>query len=164
MDEELLLETNEQDISQDNNEENSGGTDEKIQSGNEELKIEIDDIGKQKDTTTSLCDRFGVHIYSKDFIEKEKAYKENQQKQKEEVLKAVFENTGEPLTEETFSKVMKAETTAVLKTEYEADNEAAGPFVMYAYVLAGILFAGAVLFLIEKRRRGKANETDSDSY
>lgn len=164
MDEELLFETNEQEQIQNNEQESNNETDETLQSDNEELKIEIDNIGKQKDTTTSLCDRFGVYIYSEDFIKKEKVYQESQIKQKEEILKAVFENTGEPLTEDAFSKVMQVETMAVLKTEYEADNEAAGPFAMCAYVLAGILFAGTVLFLLEKQRRGKANETDSDNH
>lgn len=164
MGEELLFETNEQEQIQNHEQESNNETDKTLQSDNEELEIEIDNIGKQKDTTTSLCDRFGVYIYSEDFMKKEKVYQESKKKQNEEILKAVFENTGEPLTEDAFSKVMQAETTAVLKAEYETGNEAAGPFAMCAYVLAGVLLAGTGLFLLEKRRRRKANETDSDNY
>lgn len=129
-----------------------------------ELEIKLDGIGIQKDATTSLCDRFGVYIYSPDFLAKEVAYKKKQNEQNDLILEAVFENKGQAGTEEMFLQVMNANAGTVLKTEYEAENdETAGQFSMYAYGLTGILIAGALLFMIEKWRRKKANETDRDN-
>lgn len=130
-----------------------------------QLEIEVNGFGDSKDTTTSLCDRFGIYIYSDEFLAKEKEYKEYRKERDDNIIQAIFNNKKKPETEDAFYMVMNAETSIVLKTEYESEsNKAASPFSMYAYVLMGILIAGLLLFFIERQRRKKSNETKCDDH
>lgn len=133
--------------------------------GDSQLDIEVNSYGNSKDTTTSLCDRFGIYIYSDEFLEKEEAYKKYREEQDEDIISSVFSNQKRPETEDAFYTVMNAETGTVLKTEYETEsNKAASPFSMYAYVLMGILIAGVLLFFIDRQRRKRAGETEYDDH
>ena len=38
------------------------------------LELDTETLQKEENISTSLCDRFGIHMYSEEFIEKEKIY------------------------------------------------------------------------------------------
>lgn len=69
----------------------------------------------------------------------------------------VLNNPEKEITETAFQRVMQADTTAVIKTEYNENNETNNQYMNIAYGIFGAILAGVVLFFIEKYRR-KRNE------
>lgn len=90
-------------------------------------------------------------------FKKEKAYQEEQEKKNNEIFLNVLNNPEKEITETAFQRVMQADTTAVIKTEYNENNETNNQYMNIAYGIFGAILAGIVLFFIEKYRR-KRNE------
>lgn len=40
------------------------------------LNLDTEILQKNENISTSLCDRFGIHMYTSEFMEQEKAYQE----------------------------------------------------------------------------------------
>ena len=102
------------------------------------LNLDTEVLQKNENISTSLCDRFGIHMYTSEFLN-------------------VLNNPEKEITETAFQRVMQADTTAVIKTEYNENNETNNQYMNIAYGVFGAMLAGIVLFFIEKYRR-KRNE------
>lgn len=96
-------------------------------------------------------------MYTSEFMEQEKAYQEEQEEKNNEIFLNVLNNPEKEITETAFQRVMQADTTAVIKTEYNENNETNNQYMNIAYGVFGAMLAGIVLFFIEKYRR-KRNE------
>lgn len=130
-----------------------------------DIEIDTSILKQQEKTTTSLCDRFHVHIFREEAELLEENYDQEQELRREEILADVL--TGKPETDrqKILKTVMEADTSVMVKKDYEDGAGAESSLSMYAYVLAGVVLAGAVLFYIEKRRKGKKQgETYSYDY
>lgn len=129
------------------------------------MGIEIDTgiLEQQEKTTTSLCDRYDVHVFREEAERLEDHYEQEQELRREEILEDVL--TGKPGTdrEKILKTVMEADTAAMVKKDYEGGAEEGNSLSMYAYVFVGVLLAGTVLFYIEKRKKGK-KQGEADSY
>lgn len=121
------------------------------------LNLDAEILQKNENISTSLCDRFGIHMYTLEFMEREKRYQEKQQEKEDHIFSNVFNNPEKEMTDIAFERVIQAETTAVIKAEYNENQETSNPYINIAYGVLGAILAGTVLFLIERYRR-KRNE------
>ncbi len=121
------------------------------------LKLDTDVLEKDENMSTSLCDRFGIHMYTQEFLEKEQAYKEKQKEKNNEIFSNVLHNEKKDSAEQAFQTVIQANTTEVIKAEYRENQGTAGQYANFAYGVTGALMAGVVLFFIERYRK-KRNE------
>lgn len=121
------------------------------------VKFRYRNIAKKENISTSLCDRFGIHMYTLEFMEHEKRYQEKQQEKEDEIFSNVLNNPEKEMTDTAFKRVIQAETTAVIKAEYNENKATSNPYINIAYGILGAILAGTVLFLIERYRR-KRNE------
>lgn len=130
-----------------------------------DIEINTSILTQQEKTTTSLCDKYSVYIFGEEAEKIENQYEDEQELKQEEILINVLTRKPETDREAVLKTVMEADTTAIVKKDYEGDAADESSLTMYAYVLAGVCLAGAVLFYIEKRRKGKRqNETYSYDY
>ncbi len=130
-----------------------------------DIEIDTSILKQQEKTTTSLCDRYNVHIFREEAELLEENYDQEQELMQEEILADIL--TGKPGTDrqKILKTVMEADTSAMVKKDYEDASGGKSSLSMYAYVLAGVMLAGTVLFYIEKRRKGKKQgETYSYDY
>lgn len=131
----------------------------------ETLTIQTDVIEKQQEVTTSLCDRFGINMYSQEFLNQEKIYNEQLQQSQNEMLQQVMTNTKADTSEAAFQTVLHAETQEVLKKDYTDNQKDSSAAMSYLFLLLGVVLAGVVLFYIEQKRRSKKKrENYSDNY
>lgn len=121
------------------------------------LNLDTEILQKKENISTSLCDRFGIHMYTLEFMEREKKYQEKQKEKEDHIFSNVLNNPEKELTDIAFNRVIQAEMTAVIKAEYNENQETSNPYINIAYGVLGAILAGTVLFLIERYRR-KRNE------
>lgn len=121
------------------------------------LNLDTEILQKKENISTSLCDRFGIHMYTLECMEHEKRYQEKQQEKEDEIFSNVLNNPEKEMTDTAFKRVIQAETTAVIKAEYNENKATSNPYINIAYGILGAILAGTVLFLIERYRR-KRNE------
>ena len=121
------------------------------------LNLDTEILQKKENISTSLCDRFGIHKNTLEFMEHEKRYQEKQQEKEDEIFSNVLNNPEKEMTDTAFKRVIQAETTAVIKAEYNENKATSNPYINIAYGILGAILAGTVLFLIERYRR-KRNE------
>ena len=117
-------------------------------------------LQKNDDVSTSLCDRFGIHMYSSEFLEQETHYKERQDQENTKIFHAVMHNSKNEKTEESFQQVIQAEGMEVIKANYARNVQGEAGWLPAAYILLGALVAGTVLFLIEKMRRKRREDNN----
>lgn len=134
-----------------------------------DIQIDMDMLQQQEKTITSLCDKYGIHIFNeKAALLEDEALREKEE-QRERILADVLSGTKNSDREETVKKVMSAETSAVIKKEYEAETVKDQDLSVYAFGAAGMLMAGIFLFYIEdrrkkKRKRERGYEADNNHY
>lgn len=121
------------------------------------LNLDTEILQKKENISTSLCDRFGIHMHTLEFMEHEKRYQEKQQEKEDEIFSNVLNNPEKEMTDTAFKRVIQAETIAVIKAEYNENKATSNPYINIAYGILGAILAGTVLFLIERYRR-KRNE------
>ena len=121
------------------------------------LNLDTEILQKKENISTSLCDRFGIHMYTLELMEHEKRYQEKQQEKEDEIFSNVLNNPEKEMTDTAFKRVIQAETIAVIKAEYNENKATSNPYINIAYGILGAILAGTVLFLIERYRR-KRNE------
>lgn len=130
-----------------------------------DIQIDTSILTQQEKTTTSLCDKYDVHVFGADIEALENEQEEKEELEQQKILTDVFTRQPKADREEAVRTVMAAEASAVVRKEYETEEEAGAGFSMYAYLLLGVLLAGTVLFYIDKRRKGKrGNEADNYNY
>lgn len=135
----------------------------------EEHNIEIDMsiLMQQEKTTTSLCDKYGVHVFSEEARLLEDALEKREEEQREKILSDICGGTENSGRDEILRAVMAADTQTVIKKDYGAETKENSPLSMYVYGLLGVMTAGIVLFYIEsrrKKRRGHEADDNDDRY
>ena len=124
----------------------------------EELDLKIDEMtqntGKEESVTTSLCDRFGIHMYSDEFLENEVEYKKQQNVQKNQILQAVFHNRKQNTTSQYFQSVMDSSAETIVKKDYMEQN-ATNHYGMIAYLALGMVMAGIFYYFMGQRKKNE---------
>lgn len=136
---------------------------------NAEIQIDMDIIQKQERTATSLCDKYGVHIFNEKAAAIDEKTRLERKEQWQRLLSGAVSGEKNSDREGILRRVMAAETQTVVKKEYETQMQKNQNLSMLAFGLTGVLVAGAFLFYIEKRRkkkqrRGWKYETDDNRY
>lgn len=119
----------------------------------EGLELDLDVLEKEDRVSTSLCDRFGIHMYTEEFLKKEGQYQQERKEEKEKIFQDVLHNQENLETEEAFQQVMQAESVEVIKSDYDLGQEQDTLLMPACYGLLGAILAGAFLFFIERKRR-----------
>lgn len=132
-------------------------SDEENMSSQSGLHLDTEILQKNDNVSTSLCDRFGIHMYTSEFIELEKIHQKEKQEKNNEIFSNVLNRSKSNSMETAFQRVIQADTTAIIKAEYNENTQSNSQYTNVAYGLTGALLAGAVLFFIERHRR-KRNE------
>ena len=124
----------------------------------EELDLKIDEMmqntGKEESVTTSLCDRFGIHMYSDEFLENEVEYKKQQNVQRNQILRAVFHNRKQNTTSQYFQSVMDSSAETIVKKDYTEQN-ATNHYGMIAYLALGMVIAGIFYYFMGRRKKNE---------
>lgn len=124
----------------------------------EGLDLKIDEMtqntGKEESVTTSLCDRFGIHMYSDEFLENEVEYKKQQNVQKNQILRAVFHNRKQNTTSQYFQSVMDSSAETIVKKDYTEQN-ATNHYGMIAYLALGMVMAGIFYYFMGRRKKNE---------
>lgn len=121
------------------------------------LDLRVEDLNWQKKQSTSLCDRFQIHMFDKEFEQAEQEVT----KREEESRAAIFEDVlsgaeiGNYENEQVFETVMETEMETVIKTDYGTAGNNYFDILPFVYLLGGIAAAGIVLWLIGHRRKKK---------
>lgn len=117
------------------------------------LDLDPEVLQKDDHVSTSLCDRFGIHMYSEEFLKKEQIYKQQKKENEEYIFRNVLNNEENLMIEETFQRVIQAEGGTVIKAEYKMTEKQSPLWSTAGYILVGAMIAGVILFFIDKRRR-----------
>lgn len=121
------------------------------------LNLNVDDLNWQGNQSTSLCDRFQIHMFTEEFEQTEKKVKQAEQ----ENIDGIFENvmfqneTGNNENEQIFETVMAADTDVIIKADYISEGVKSFDFFAFFYIFCGIAIAGGILWLIDRRRKRK---------
>lgn len=120
-----------------------------------ELPIPAETISEQEEVSSSLCDRFGIHMFTESFIETEENVTQAEGIERQETLDNVMTNTKGYTLLDSLQTVMDAETEAIIKKEYENKQDTESGAVLALYGILGAILAGFVLYYIEKIRKGR---------
>ena len=121
------------------------------------LNLNVDDLNWQGKQSTSLCDRFQIHMFTEEFEQAEQTVKKAEQ----ENIDGIFENvmfqdeTGNNENEKIFATVMSADTDVIVKADYTSEGVKNFDFWAIFYIFCGIAVAGGILWLIDRRRKKK---------
>lgn len=131
--------------------------------GGSELQIQVETISEQKEVSSSLCDRFGIHMFTEEFIEAEGKLAASESSEKQAILENVMMNMEDYTLLDDLQTVMKAKTETIIKKDYENEKGTESFTILAAYGIVGAVLAGCVLFYIDKFRKGRKNiENNSD--
>lgn len=133
-----------------------------LESGSQ-LEIPVETISEQKEVSSSLCDRFGIHMFTETFIDMEERLAQTGKSERQTTLKNVMTKTEEYTLLDNLQVVMKAEGETIIKKEYENKQDTESMAVLAFYGIAGAVLAGFILYYIEKIRKGRKKiENNSD--
>lgn len=133
-----------------------------LESGSQ-LEIPVETISEQKEVSSSLCDRFGIHMFTETFIDIEERLAQTGKSERQTTLKDVMTKTEEYTLLDNLQVVMKAEGETIIKKEYENKQDTESMAVLAFYGIAGAVLAGFILYYIEKIRKGRKKiENNSD--
>ena len=118
-----------------------------------DIQIDTSILTQQEKTTTSLCDKYDVHVFGADIEALEHEQEKEEELEQEKILTDVFTRQPKADREEVLRTVMAAETSAVVRKEYETEEEAGG-ISMYAYLLT---------ITITNRKSRKSYDIQADS-
>lgn len=137
----------------------------------EGLRIDTNILTQQEKTTTSLCDKYGVHVFGQEPSERELAYDRQKEQQQDKILMEVMTGKEDTSRIDIVQTVMTADTETVIRKDYDSGGEAGEGFSLLAYVMLGVFLMGAVLYCInhylnQKRKDRRNHEIDdySDRY
>lgn len=123
----------------------------------EALNIRVEDLNWREKQSTSLCDRFQIHIFNKEFEQAEQKVIEKEQEDRaaifEDVLSGKEDDDHE--NEQIFKIIMETEMETVIKADYKTDVNSHFEFISFIYLFGGIAVAGVVLWAIGYRRKRK---------
>lgn len=120
------------------------------------LNLRTDDLNWKGKQSSSLCDRFQIHMFTEEFEQAEQDVARLEQENNATVFENIMlqEVNDNSETEQIFETVMNAETETIIKADYVLNNEN-GFDVSVFYIFGGIAIAGLVLWFVERRRKRK---------
>lgn len=118
------------------------------------LDLRVEDLNWQEKQSTSLCDRFQIHMFNKKFEQAEQEVTKREQESRTAIFEDVLsgEEAGNYENELVFETVMGTEMETVIKADYKTAGANHFDFLPFMYVFGGIATAGIVLWLIGYRR------------
>jgi|GEM_PF-3593612 len=120
------------------------------------MELDTSVLEKKQSTTTTMADRYGYSVFSKDFQLKLEIEKEKEKKERDHYLDCVLANEPEDKVDQAFKQVITAETAVIIKEDFTADStKETTAMEMIGFTILGALLAGGVWMLIEKVRKGK---------
>lgn len=121
------------------------------------LNLRTDDLNWKGKQSSSLCDRFQIHMFTEEFEQAEQDVRQSEQEDKAIVFENIMfqELSDSNETEQIFETVMTAETEAIIKADYVTESKNGFDFSVFFYIFGGIAIAGLVLCFIERRRKRK---------
>ena len=121
------------------------------------LDLRVEDLNWQEKQSTSLCDRFQIHMFDKKFEQAEQEVTKREQESRTTIFEDVL--SGEEIVnyenEQVFETVMRTEMETVIKSDYRTAGASHFDFLPFMYVFGGIAVAGIALWLIGHRRKKK---------
>ncbi len=120
------------------------------------LNLRTDDLNWKGKQSSSLCDRFQIHMFTEEFEQAEQDVARLEQENNANVFENIMlqEVNDNSETEQIFETVMNAETETIIKADYVLNNKN-GFDVSVFYIFGGIAIAGLVLWFVERRRKRK---------
>lgn len=121
------------------------------------LDLNVDVLNWRGKQSTSLCDRFRIHMFTEEFEQAEQAVKREEQENIDHIFENVMyqDEIGSDENEQIFASVMAADTDVIIKADYTSESVKVFDFFAFFYILCGIAVAGGILWLIERRRKKK---------
>lgn len=121
------------------------------------LDLRVEDLNWQEKQSTSLCDRFQIHMFDKIFEQAEQEVTKRDQESRTAVFENVLsgEENGNLENEQIFETVMGLEMETVIKSDYRTAGADHFDFLPFMYIFGGIAAAGIILWLIGHRRKKK---------
>lgn len=120
------------------------------------LNLRTDDLNWKGKQSSSLCDRFQIHMFTEEFEQAEQDVARLEQENNATVFENIMfqEANDNSETEQIFETIMNAETETIIKADYVMKNKN-GFDVSVFYIFGGIAIAGLVLWFVERRRKRK---------
>lgn len=121
------------------------------------LDLRVEDLNWQEKQSTSLCDRFQIHMFDKEFEQAEQEVTKKEQESRTAIFEDVLSGAeiGNYENEQVFETVMETEMETVIKTDYGTAGNNYFDILPFVYLLGGIVVAGIVLWFIGHRRKKK---------
>jgi len=121
------------------------------------LDLNVDVLNWRGKQSTSLCDRFRIHMFTEEFEQAEQAVKREEQENIDHIFENVMyqDEIGSDENEQIFASVMAVDTDVIIKADYTSESVKGFDFFAFFYILCGIAVAGGILWLIERRRKKK---------
>lgn len=121
------------------------------------LDLRVEDLNWQEKQSTSLCDRFQIHMFDKRFEQAEQEVAKREQENRTAVFEDVLsgEENGNYENEQIFETLMGAEMETVIKADYKASEANYFDLWPFIYIFGGIAAAGIIFWLIGHRRKKK---------
>lgn len=121
------------------------------------LDLRVEDLNWQEKQSTSLCDRFQIHMFDKRFEQAEQEVAKREQENRTAVFEDVLsgEENGNYENEQIFETLMGAEMETVIKADYKASEANYFDLWPFIYIFGGIAAAGILFWLIGHRRKKK---------
>lgn len=121
------------------------------------LELRVEDLNWQEKQSTSLCDRFQIHMFDKSFEQTEQEVIKKEEESRIAIFEKVLsgEENGNYENEQIFESVMGVEMETVIKADYRTAKTNDLGFLPFMYIFGGIAVAGIVLWLIGHRSKKK---------
>ena len=121
------------------------------------LDLRVEDLNWQEKQSTSLCDRFQIHMFDKRFEQAEQEVAKREQENRTAVFEDVLsgEENGNYENEQIFETLMGAEMETVIKADYKVSEANYFDLWPFIYIFGGIAAAGIIYRLIGHSRKKK---------
>ena len=119
------------------------------------VDFQTDFLNRQKINSTSLCDRYNIHMFTQEFELKQDQVKKTEWKVRAEAFSKVLSNNDHTSYDQTFSMVMNSDMDAIVKKEYSDGVQSNTQVGLLTYTLFGAVLAGTAFVVIERIRRKK---------
>lgn len=119
------------------------------------LDLRVEDLNWQEKQSTSLCDRFQIHMFDEKFEQTEQEVTKREQESRTAIFEDVLsgEEMGNYENEQAFETVMETEMETVIKADYRTAGVNHFDILPFMYLFGGIAVAGIILWLIGRRRK-----------
>lgn len=121
-----------------------------------ELELNTFSLEEQEKVATSLEDVYGYKVLTEAFQEQIDNYNMLKRQERQLCLQYVFTRESKDTVMGAFQTVMHAETSIVVGSEYEKEQEKNDSiFMMAVFVVLGAMITGLIWSLVERKQKGK---------